>query len=121
MIEPEPATPEERALQLAFLPLYKRAFGVAAGVTLGLIIFVATLIQLVRVGSGDPLELLSQYFYGYTVSVRGAFIGLGWGFVAGFAIGFFFAFCRNLAVATTLLIVRTRAELARMRDFLDHI
>lgn len=121
VIDDQPRTAEERALQLAFLPLYKRAFGVAAGVTLGVAIFLATLIQLVRIGDGVPLALLGEYFYGYTVSLPGAFIGAGWGFVTGFVIGWFFAFCRNLAVATALFIARTRAELARMRDFLDHI
>ena len=93
----------------------------AAGVTLGAIVFLATLVQLARDGTGDPLLLLAQYYYGYTVSVPGAFIGLGWGFVSGFVIGWFFAFCRNFAIAGAMFVARTRAELERMRDFLDHI
>lgn len=111
----------ERALELAFLPLHKRALGVAAGVALGLMVFFGTLIQLERGSGGMPLVLLSEYYYGYTVSIRGALVGLFWGFVSGFVVGWFFAFCRNLAVATTVFIARTRAQLNQLRDFLDHI
>jgi hypothetical protein len=35
--------------------------------------------------------------------------------------GWFVAFCRNLAIATSIFITRTRAELSQTRDFLDHI
>jgi hypothetical protein len=116
-----PSPPPERALELAFLPLHKRAFGLAAGVALGLAVCGATIIQLLRVGNGLPLELLEQYYYGYRVSWGGALIGLAWGFLSGFVMGWFFAFCRNLAVAAAVFAARTRAELAQLRDFLDHI
>jgi hypothetical protein len=36
-------------------------------------------------------------------------------------VGWFFAFCRNLALAVSAFIVRTRAELREVRGFLDHI
>jgi hypothetical protein len=55
------------------------------------------------------------------VSWTGLFVGMGWGFVVGFVGGWFFAFCRNLALAISIFITRTRAELAQTRDFLDHI
>ncbi|MBA2243901.1 MAG: hypothetical protein H0W11_03025, partial [Gemmatimonadetes bacterium] len=64
---------------------------------------------------------LAEYFYGYTVSWPGALVGGFWGFVVGFVAGWFVAFCRNLVIAATLFITRTRAELAATRDFLDHI
>lgn len=108
-------------LRLAFLPLHKRAFGMAIGSATGLIVFLVTAIYLVRDPQGIPLHILDQYFYGYTVSWTGAFLGLAWGFVTGFVAGWFIAFSRNLVLAGSLWLTRTRAELAASRDFLDHI
>jgi hypothetical protein len=112
--------PEHR-FELAFLPLHKRAFGTGVGVAAGLFVFVLTVVHAARSEDPYPLILLNQYLYGYSVSMTGAFIGMFWAGVAGFVGGWFFAFCRNFAVAVSVLIVRTRAELKEMRDFLDHI
>jgi hypothetical protein len=111
----------ESRFELAFLPLHKRAFGVAAGTALSLMVLLATLIQIARGGGGMPLVLLAEFFYGYTVTVHGALVGAAWGFATGFVLGWFFAFCRNFAIALTMFIARTRAELNQVRDFLDHI
>ena len=67
------------------------------------------------------LSLLSQYFPGYTVSWTGALVGGAWAFVAGFCAGWFTAFVRNLVLAVSLFVMRSKAELAESRDFLDHI
>lgn len=111
----------EHQLELAFQPLHKRAFGMAAGLALGTTVMLLTLVHMQRAADPYPLMLLSAYFAGYEVSWRGAGIGFFWGGVAGFTAGWFFAFCRNLAIASITFILRTRAELARLRDFLDHI
>jgi len=112
----------EQELVLAFAPVHKRAFGVAIGIAAGLSLFVATLVYWVREpAEGDGLWLLTQYFQGYSVTVAGAFVGLAWGFATGFVAGWFFAFVRNLIVATSVFLVRAKAELAETRDFLDHI
>jgi hypothetical protein len=109
-------------LQPAFLPLHKRALGMAFGITLGGLVFLVTAVQvLVRPDPEFPLYLLGEYFYGYTVSWEGAFLGLGWGFVTGFVAGWFLAFARNFGLAAFLFITRTRADLAATNDFLDHI
>lgn len=115
-----PDLPEEAIL--AFLPLDKRALGVAFGLVGGLLVFFSTVLALVVLG-GDPrgLELLGEYFYGYEVSWTGAFIGLFWGFVTGFVFAWFAAFMRNLVLATSVFVARTRNELRQTRDFLDHI
>jgi hypothetical protein len=111
----------EPELELAFLPVHKRAFGTATGVASGLLVFAMTIIHLIRADQVYPLSLLGQYFYGYTVSLQGAVIGMFWAGIAGFVAGWFFAFCRNLALAISTFLVRTRAELSGARDFLDHI
>lgn len=109
-------------LVLAFAPLHKRAFGVALGTVLGAAVFLATLgAAALPDDRAWPLALLSQYFAGYTVSVRGAVVGLAWGGFVGFVAGWFMAFCRNLALALQLWLGRTRQELHETRDLLDHI
>lgn len=115
--------PRRAPVRLAFAPLHKRAFGTAVGVALALVVGGVTLFHLLLDPTpGQPnLWLLAQYFYGYSVSWTGLLVGMGWGFVVGFVGGWFFAFCRNLALAISIFITRTRAELAVTRDFLDHI
>lgn len=107
---------------LAFAPLHKRALGMATGVTVGLGVFLLTVLEVVRnANAPSPLTLLNEYFAGYTVSLRGAFVGLLWGLATGFVMGWFVAFCRNLVVAASIFWIRTRAELKQTREFLDHI
>ena len=116
------ANPPEVAPELAFAPLHKRALGMAVGATAGLLVFVFTLFHLiVQPAEGPNVGLLAEYFYGYSVSIQGAVVGLLWGLFSGFVAGWFLAFTRNLAVATSIFISRTRAELQATRDFLDHI
>lgn len=111
-----------RSARLAFAPLHKRALGTAVGVVAGGGVLLLTLVHVVlRPEPGITLSLLGQYFQGYAVSLPGAAVGAGWGFVVGFVAGWFAAFCRNLVLAVLLLYGRTRAELTATRDFLDHI
>ena len=110
-------------LELAFSPLHKRAFGLAVGAALGLLIAGFTLIYVLRAQPGDlpEMALLRSYFLGYTPTLPGAIIGGLWGVFVGFVAGWFFAFCRNFAVALSVFIIRAKAELNQSRDFLDHI
>ena len=121
-----PAQPAQSQLSqellLAFAPLHKAAFGVAIGTVCALLVFVATAVTLLRhTQTLVPLELLAVYFRGYSVSWSGALVGAVWGGFAGFVFGWFTAFCRNFIMAVSLFVIRTRAELARTRDFLDHV
>lgn len=112
----------ERQLLLAFAPIHKRALGIATGTAVALLMALLTIIALLHDPQGRfPLHLLSAYFAGYDVSWRGVLVGAGWGFGVGFIAGWFVAFCRNLAVAISIFAIRTRAEVAQTRDFLDHI
>lgn len=118
-------TTEERilpALELAFAPLHKAAFGIATGVAgaLGMMLLTA-FVHLVPRAQDFPLELLATYFAGYDVSWAGVLVGGMWGFVVCFVAGWFVAFCRNMALAITAFSIRTRAELQETREFLDHI
>ena len=119
-------TPDESpvisAMLFAFAPLHKRAFGVATGVAGALLMVLLTLAGMFLPGARDfPLELIRQYFAGYSVSWVGALVGGLWGFAVAFVAGWFAAFCRNLALAISAFFIRTRAELDSTREFLDHI
>ncbi len=106
---------------LAFAPLHKRAFGMAVGLTAGALVFLATVLSVVRPGYPDFVPLWSNYFYGYRVSWWGACIGFAWAFLAFFVAGWFTAFLRNLIIAVSFRVGYLRDELERTRDFLDHI
>lgn len=111
-----------RDVILAFLPLHKRVLGTAVGTATGLLVMAVTAFHLL-VLRGDPsgIGLLSEYFYGYTVTWPGLFVGGFWGFFTGFVAGWFAAFCRNFVMAASVFLGRTREELRRTSDFLEHI
>jgi len=107
---------------LAFAPLHKRAFGTACGVVGAILVAGVTAYSLLFLDA-DPtgIYLLAEYFPRYQVTWPGAAIGAFWGFVALFSFGWFAAFTRNLVMATQVFMARTRDELLKTRDFLDHI
>lgn len=115
---PPPMSPE---FALAFAPLHKAAFGVAVGVACGLLVVAVTAATILQPHPLVDLKLLAVYFRGYSVSWSGALIGAAWSGFAGFVFGWFTAFCRNLVMAISLFLIRTRAELESTQDFLDHI
>jgi hypothetical protein len=104
-----------------FAPLDKRAFGVALGVAGALVIAGITVLDLLVAKRWEGMILLDQYFAGYSVPWTGAVIGGVWGFAVGFCCGWLLAFIRNLTLALSLFMLRTRAELDETSDFLDHI
>ena len=89
----------EGALARVFLRLDRLAFGLSLGITSGLLLFLATIILVLKGGGavGPNLQLLSQYFPGYSVTLSGSVLGLGYGFVSGFVAGGGFAFLRTAA------------------------
>jgi len=115
------ATAREQ-LTTAFLPLHKLAMGVAVGTAAALAMFLVTAVYILRNPQpGFELSLLRYFFTGYEVTWPGAFIGAAWAWFCGFVLGWFLAFSRNFFVAMMTFVIRTRAELAQTRDFLDHI
>jgi hypothetical protein len=118
----EPAEALMPTLLYAFAPLHKRAFGLATGVAGALFMALLTVgVLTIPSARSFPVFLLREYFAGYDRSWTGVLAGMGWGFVVGFVAGWFGAFCRNLALAFIAFFLRTRAELAETKEFLDHI
>lgn len=113
--------PHRSALLLA--RLVPRALGVALGAVVGLLIFVATAVLLVRGGDtvGPHLELLAWLLPGYRVTMVGALLGAALGFVYGYVAGYMFAALRNLAVAIYLRFVWSRLQHDAASDLLDRV
>ncbi len=76
---------EEDKLFSGVLWLNTKVIGLALGIIFGLLIFIATNWLVIKGGHrvGPHLQLLSQYFIGYTVTFGGSFIGFGYGFAVG--------------------------------------
>ena len=86
-------TPQEQNAKEAYsatlLRLNARAWGIAVGLVFGMGLFLATMVLLMKGGFevGAHLGLLGKLLPGYSVTVGGAFIGFGYAFVIGYAIG----------------------------------
>ena len=105
-----------------FARIDKLAFATAIGSTFGLLIFIATMLSIVngeKVVNSD-FELLSQYFVGFSVTIRGAFVGAVYCFVWGFLFGWLFAYLRNIFVALYIYRIKRKAQMLSFNDFLDH-
>jgi len=113
--------PSDEILVQAFAKLDRIALGVAVGTVCGLAVFVATILLIVKGGDpiGPNLSLLGQFFIGYTVTIRGAFIGLVYGFLVGFVIGFLIALVRNAAIGIYAYTVKAKQEFSTLHDFID--
>jgi hypothetical protein len=113
----------EQLLQRTFARMDKLAFAIALGSVTGLLFFLATIWLIIKGGSnvGAHLKLLGQYFYGYTVTVKGAFIAFAYSGFWGFLFGWLFAYIRNLFLAAYLYRVKKKAELVTLKDFFDHL
>ena len=74
--------------------------GIVLGLVTGSVIFLATMWLVIKGGKviGPNLSLLGQFFYGYRVTVAGAFVGFGYGFLIGFLLGYAIAVIYNFVV-----------------------
>jgi hypothetical protein len=81
--------PEEEVITRAVIRMNALLTGVILGLLFGLILFVATNWLVIRGGAspGQHLQLLAQYFPGYTVTFLGSLIGFFWAFLVGFFSG----------------------------------
>lgn len=119
-------TPSEEAALDKFLPaVFSRidqlGLATALGSVCGLLIFLSTIWLMGKGGLATHyLQLLNQFFFGYTVSIKGAFIGMVYGFSWGFLFGWLFAYLRNFSMAYYIYRIKRRVELLTFRDFLDH-
>ena len=104
-----------------FVKLDKTALGCAFGALLGLSIFLATNFLVLKGGEkiGPTLSLLSQFFKGYAVTIGGSFVGLAYGCLTGFILGWLMAFFRNLYLTIYLAVVKLKIAMSSMEDYAD--
>jgi protoporphyrinogen oxidase len=112
----------DRAVIRAFSRIDKLGFATGIGTVSGLLVFLATLWLNFTGGEviAPSIHLLNQYFFGYSVTVKGAFVGMSYGFVWGFLFGWLSAYLRNLFAAFYMYRVKRKFELLSFRDFLDN-
>ena len=79
----------EQEMQTTMLRLNARAWGIAFGLLLGVGIFIATNILVLKGGPrvGQHLSLLRVFLPGYKVTFLGSIIGFVYFFVFGYALG----------------------------------
>jgi protoporphyrinogen oxidase len=129
LAEQQPSVPErlepslDRAVMKSLARMDKLAFATAIGTVCGSSIWIATMWLLIKGGDvvGPNLSLLREYFLGYSVTAKGAFIGFGYSFFWGFFFGWLFAYLRNLVVGIFLYYVKQEAEASSFRNLLDYI
>jgi hypothetical protein len=113
----------EEALSQAFPKLDRLAYGMAVGLAVGLLVCLATLWLVIRdvPGRNLTLGLLRSLFPGYRPTAPGSVVGLGYGLLTGFIIGWTYAFLRNAVVFLYMASVHRHAEQYHLRRFLDYL
>jgi protoporphyrinogen oxidase len=111
------------AFRRAFTKMDRVAFGVSVGASTAMLLFLSTLFLVIKGGPvvGPNLRLLDQYLPGYAVTLEGSLVGLAYGFIIGFSVGWLFAFLRNAAMFLTAAYMRRGAELQALRRVLEYI
>ena len=82
-------TTQDDLLQTTIRRLNARAWGIAVGLLLGVGLFIATNVLVLKGGPnvGQHLNLLAIYLPGYRVTFVGSLIGFVYMFVIGYALG----------------------------------
>jgi hypothetical protein len=114
---------EARILARAFAPIDRVAFGAATGVVFAAGLFLASAWLIVRGGAivGPNLGLLGQFLPGFRVTWPGAFIGLAYGAVLGFAVGWFLAHLKNASNRRFIARAKAAAGRADKGKLLDYV
>ncbi|MFQ5583305.1 MAG: bacteriophage holin [Calditrichia bacterium] len=77
------------------MKLNPKAFAITAGLMWGFGLFLVTIWLLIIGSRGETISLIGKFYFGYSLSVVGAFLGLLWGFIDGLIGGFLFAWIYN--------------------------
>lgn len=77
------------------MKLDTKALALSLGIVWGVLVFLMTNISLLRGGKGEHLSRLAQFYLGYSFSFEGSIIGLVWGFISMFIVGWVLAVLYN--------------------------
>jgi len=105
-----------------FPKLDRVALGLSLGTLSGIALSLVTMLLVLRGGEvvGPNLQLLSQYFPGYSVTAGGSVLGLAYGFAAGFLGGWIFAFLKNGLTFFYMAAKYRSAERSLLKKLLDY-
>ena len=92
---------DERVSEGYLVVLTGRAWGISLGMLLGIGLFIATNVLVLKGGEhvGSHLKLLSHYLPGYDVTFLGSLVGFVYAFVFGWIIGRLICFVYNAVAA----------------------
>lgn len=101
------ASREEKLIKRAVLRLNGNVLGFVIGTIAALLVFLATNWLVLKGGEvvGPHMQLLDQFYWGYSVTFVGSFIGAAYAFVTGYICGLFIGWIYN---AVVFLRTRTR-------------
>ncbi len=120
-IGPKEEAALDRLLLAVFYRIDKLGLATAVGSVCGFLIFLSTIWLMIRGGPASYyFQLFNQYFLGYTVTLKGAFIGMAYGFSWGFLFGWLFAYLRNFFISYYIYRIKRKTERLTFRDFIDH-
>lgn len=90
-------TSEEELIKHAVIRLNGNVLGFVIGALFALAIFVATNFLVLKGGEvvGPHLQLLDQFYWGYSVTFLGSFIGAAYAFVTGYVCGLLIGWIYN--------------------------
>ncbi|MBK9314450.1 MAG: NAD(P)/FAD-dependent oxidoreductase [Acidobacteria bacterium] len=118
-----PVSDADELIVETFARLDPLALGVSLGSVTGVLLFLATVILLLKGGPviGPRLGLLGNFFFGYQVTWTGAFLVMVQGAIGGLILGYLIAVCRNWIIDSYGYIIRRTAEAKASRDMLDKV
>ena len=92
---------EEQLIKQAVVRLNGNVIGFVIGTIAALAVFVATNWLVLKGGEvvGPHMRLLDQFFWGYTVTFVGSFIGAAYSFVTGYVCGLLVSWIYNAVVS----------------------
>lgn len=114
---------EDELIEAAFARLDPLSLGISVGVILGISLFLATALLLLHGGEvvGPNLSLLGHFFFGYSATWPGAFVGMLEMGISGFMLGYWLAWLRNWGLAAYAMLIKRRIEAKIQRDLLDKL
>jgi hypothetical protein len=77
------------------MKLNVKAFALSAGIVWGLIVFLSTMMMLLRGYPGGIVSHLGGIYIGYSISFVGSIIGLIWGFISMYVVAWLFCYLYN--------------------------
>ncbi len=113
----------DKAIIRAFSRLDKFAFASAMGISGFVFMFIVTLLVNFYADHTvvQGMLLLDNYFIGYEVSIKGAFIGGCYCLFWGFIFGWLFAYIRNFSLSYVIYREKRKLEDQSLKNLLDYI